>query len=334
MARLLFGLLLAAPATAQSDGDGYELGHGLRISDTGWNVGGYATGVLDYPHGRDPQLDLSHLSLFFWWESEDKFKFFSELDWEHTLTTQSSPLGTDREYLALERLYIDYAYDESINLRAGKFLTAIGRWNLVHADPLVWTTSRPLVTQAVFPTNATGAMVFGTVNALGRGIDYALYASTGNDIRPKPRSNPFKNAFGARASLPLTGNSQWGFSYANFEQTLGRSDRKTLLGTDFVWTRNRFELSGEAVYRFSDKSSRLDRKGFYLQAVAPLSGRLYGVVRFEPFSFNAKSSSRTWVAGVNFRINPALVIKGEFIRVDRDRPYLHNGFVSSVSVLF
>ena len=33
-----------------------------------------------------------------------------------------------------------------------------GRWNLIHAAPLVWTTLRPLATSRLFPTSVNGAM--------------------------------------------------------------------------------------------------------------------------------------------------------------------------------
>jgi hypothetical protein len=43
----------------------------------------------------------------------------------------------------VERLYLDYLHSDALATRLGKHLTPIGRWNLRHADPLVWTATRP-----------------------------------------------------------------------------------------------------------------------------------------------------------------------------------------------
>ncbi|MFX6815264.1 hypothetical protein ABTH42_18965, partial [Acinetobacter baumannii] len=83
----------------------------------------------------------------------------------------------DGAHLDLERIYVDWAQADELKFRFGKFLTPVGRWNLIHAQPLVWTTSRPLTTEAAFPTNATGGMVFGTLSSIGQGLDYSVYGS-------------------------------------------------------------------------------------------------------------------------------------------------------------
>lgn len=331
-ARLAAALLLHAAAAAAAAP--YQPGRGWNIPDTDWTVGGYATGVLDDPEGESPTLDLSHLSLLLWWDGAERFKFFSELDWQDSLSVQHSPLSTSDEYLALERLYFDYAYDDSVNVRVGKFLTPIGRWNLIHADPLVWTTSRPLVTEASFPTNITGAMVFGSVDAWGRSIDYSVYTDIGDEIRPNPNTDSFEHAVGAHLGVPVSQYAQVGLSYANFEQSLLHEGRKNLLGADFVWSRDRYELSAEFVYSAAERDSSLDEKGLYLQAVVPLTQRLYAVARFEPFRNATYDLTRVWVAGVALRINPALVFKAEYVHPDNNQPYVHRGFLSSLSVLF
>ena len=164
----LFALALSSASRAAEDinsqtstGPSYELGHGLPLANTGFTLGGYTTAEYNHLKDTDPRLTVSHASMFLWWEGPQNFKFFSEVDFENAVATSYQTGDLDARYLSLERLYIDYALNDSVTLRAGKFLTPIGRWNLIHADPLVWTTSRPLVTQSVFPDTTTGIMATG-----------------------------------------------------------------------------------------------------------------------------------------------------------------------------
>ncbi len=213
-------LLPALDAIADEDpqaDSSYHLGSGLQIPDTGFRIGGYATGTYERQDDTSPRLALDNLSLFIWWEGDGRWKFFSELEYEDLLFTQDRTPGQNG-YLSLERAYVDYALADNADIRAGKFLTPIGRWNLIHATPLVWTTSRPLVTTLAFPTNMTGAMVNGTLPNIGNGIEYNIYMASGNELRPNPSLDPFSVAFGAHVTWSIVPGTQLGFSYADFEQ--------------------------------------------------------------------------------------------------------------------
>lgn len=312
----------------------YEVGRGLPLGDSGITLGGYATARYDDVRGRNPRLTADHLSLMLWWEGSGRFKFFSEADLEEGLATRRA--GADEErFLALERFYLDYAVSDSVNIRLGKYLTPIGRWNQIHADPLVWTTSRPMVTRAVFPLTATGGMVQGTVSVGNREMDYAVFLSAGTELRRKPAEDPFSEARGMHFNLPLSDNLQVGLSVADFEQEATRGQRKRLAGMDFLWSKKRWEITGEAVYRnFSEGASQTEKGGF-VQVVAPVSGRLYAVGRVESFRFaGTDKSARNWVAGVNYRYNRALSLKAEVVGGSHLQEGTPEGFLASLSVLF
>jgi hypothetical protein len=316
----------------------YRLGEGFQIPGTGINFGGYATGTYDVPQDAPSRLALDNLSLFVWWEGDGRWKFFSELELENALYTRPSHRRDMREndgYLSLERLYVDYALTDATNVRAGKFLTPIGHWNLIHATPLVWTTSRPLVTTLVFPTNMTGIMVTQTLPTVGNGIEYSVYGSSGNDLHTNPAQDPFSNVFGAHVNFSLQAGGQLGFSYADFEQARTRPERKQLLGVDFEWSRNRYEVSAEAAYRSSDIGGSRDERGAFVQAVAPLAEKLYAVGRYETFrTATEQTSTQLLVAGLHYRITPALVLKAEWVASKNNRVGAPDGFMSSVAVLF
>ena len=331
---LTWGALTAFAEDAAPDGSDYRLGSGLHVPGTGFTLGGYATGSYVDPEGSAGQANLDNLSLFIWWEGDSRWKLFSEIEYENFAVTRGTTGGKD-DYVSLERLYVDYALADSLSLRLGKFLTPIGRWNLVHATPLVWTTSRPLTTFVPFPTNMTGVMATGSFPQIANGVEYSFYAAGTSDLRPNPDQDPFNVALGAHATLPLSQFGQIGFSYADFEQEHTRPERKQLVGIDYLWTRNRFEISAEGIYRLTDKDSSRNEKGAFVQLVAPLGERLYVVGRAEAFHSALESrATQLRVLGLTFKILPTLVLKAEWIDSTHNTIHAPDGLMSSISILF
>ncbi len=279
---------------------------------------------------------MGDFSLFLHWENEGKLRLFSEIDFEDVLSFQENKGVSDKDsYIGLERLYGDYLYSEMANFRVGKFLTPIGRWNLIHAAPLVWTTNRPLITQRTFPTNATGAMVYGSLPALGTSIDYSVYSALGNDWRPDPRLDPFEEALGLHLSVATESYGQYGVSYASFEQKGAIGERRNLLGVDYFWSQDRYEVSMEAVYRFSENGSQLDEKGLFVQGVIPISNRVYGISRYELYDqAGSKTDTNILLIGLAMRMTPTTVIKAEYSIVDHNQVQAPEGFYASFAILF
>lgn len=309
---------------------------GWQIPNTGFNLGGYTS--ISYENDKDQpnNLTLDNLSLFIRWEGEGKFRIFSELDLEDSLSYERGNGFTSKHaYLALERLYADYLYSDYINLRFGKFLTPIGRWNLIHAQPLQWTSSRPLITERTFPTNATGGMAYGTVSAMGQDIDYSLYTSFGGEWRPDPKQDPFEEAYGIHLSLPDTGRGELGVSYANFEQKGSIGERKNLIGVDYLWSRNRYEISAELAYRFSSKTSQFDERGLFIQGVIPITERWYGVARYEFFDQTGEIPGvNIGLLGVAMRLSPTQIFKAEISHTSDNRIKASESAFISFSILF
>lgn len=329
--------VLAAESEAQqviAEPPQYELGQGLRLGNSGFTLGGYSSLQYEDVRNSPSQGGLSHLSMFVWWEGESRVKFFSEIDNQDSLAADDQASDDSGRFLSIERLYFEYAFDDAVSIRLGKFLTPIGRWNQIHADPLVWTTSRPLITVNMFPEHASGGMLLGNVDVLGHRADYMLYASTGTDVRKDPAENPFNEAFGARLNFPAGQNLQWGLSIASFDQTANVEEHEMLIGTDFVWASHGFELSGEGIYRKSSLGSGRDAHGGFLQGVVPLYGKLFGVGRIEDIHNPAmQEDARLVVLGLNYRQSRALSLKLELIRgVGQD--ITAPGVLTSVSVLF
>lgn len=331
---------LSLPGIANAEDSGqatdYRPGLGWQLPGTQLRLGGYANAILEPATGSGSGLALDDLSLFLHWEGAGKFRMFSEISLERPLVFRPGEgLSSRHTYVALERLHFDCLYSDQINLRAGKFLTPIGRWNSVHAGPLVWTTSRPLITEKSFPTNATGVMVFGSWTVLGKSADYSAYGTVGEEWRPDPKLDPFERAYGLHVNLSVSGSADFGLSYANFEQRSSSSETQHLLGVDYLWSRNRYEFEAEAVYRSSEDGSDLDEKGVSLQGVAPLSDRLYGVVRYEFYDpAGSTPPLNLGLLGLTFKATSASAFKVEWRQASHSRELVVGGLMASVSALF
>lgn len=312
----------------------YRLGSGLRLPALGLTVGGYATMSYDKLERKPGRLSVSDFSLSMWWEGASRWKVFTEFNLENSLASRAARDDDEDRYLALERFYVDYAMSERTTLRAGKFLTPIGRWNLVHATPLVWTTSRPLATSIAFPTNVTGAMVSSSASAMGVPIDWSIYGSSGDEVRPNPSLDPFHEALGLRAVLNIRPGASIGVSYVSFDQVRQPDERRQLYGLDLLWSQHGFELSGEFVYR-TRHAPLPDEGGGFVQVVAPMTTHVHAVVRAEMYRQATQATATTlWVFGLAYRPTPAIVLKAEWVNARHNAVGAAEGFLSSVSVLF
>lgn len=326
-----------APAAIADSGAPSGAVYGTALGDSGFNLGGYAAVEAADELGADAAASFKSLSVLLSWQGQGRWSFFGELEGENLITFNAGELGDDHEAeLVLERLHVDYAWSDALQFRIGKFLTPIGRWNVIHAAPLTWTTSRPLITESTFPTNATGAMARGVVSLAGRALEWSVYTSPGEELAPEEDSDPFKEAYGLRLDYDLSHGLQLGLSFAEYEQKREKDEHKTLYGIDFLWQYQRFELSGEWAYRTRTQGgSSADESGAYVQAVAPLYRLLYGVVRYETFDpAGAGAGLNLYVSGLTWRFRPGWAAKLEYRIATDNSVGQPEGWRASLAVLF
>ncbi|TMB17121.1 MAG: hypothetical protein E6J71_15055, partial [Deltaproteobacteria bacterium] len=215
----------------------YTPGRGLRVGDTGLTLGGYGALDLTRDDGGPATFTFEDLSLFFIWDPTKRLHLFSELD----VVEQDEP-DVARRTFQTERLYGDLAAFDWLNLRVGKFLTPVGRWNLIHARPLVWTTSRPLVTELPFDRFTTGAMLFGSRFPGTGTLTYSLYGQFTDQFDAEPEPQAVDRSVGGRLEYASLGGWSVGGSYLSFTDA-GRW--RHLTGLDTLWQRGPLELMGE-----------------------------------------------------------------------------------------
>jgi len=308
----------------------YTPGRGLRLGSTRLTLGGYTNLTASRPEGGPTELDLDTLSMFVVWDPTPRFHLMSELQYRDVLEVTGGDVQRPRGDLTVERLYADFTYSDLVNVRAGIFLTPVGRWNLIHIAPLVWTSEQPLVTELPFDPSLTGAMLYGSVFPAGGVLSYSLYGQFGEPIEGDPEFEPADHSAGAR--LEYTAEAGWSAG-ASYLASRRAGDVRHLGGVDVLWSRPRIELMGEFVVE--DGAGGDGQWGVYLQSVFALTNRLYLVGRYEHFAYPAPDPSVNLITfGIAFRPLPAVVLKAEYLIADRRGPDSPPGFYSSIATLF
>jgi hypothetical protein len=351
----LLSALFVAPRTRATDTTGsntwqpapYSLGQGLYFPDQGLRIGGYADVHFFDLQGSHADSSLRDVSLFVTKDLGDRWQFFTELATSRTTNVTGAQNGGGHAEVDVERLYADFHATPAITFRFGKFLTPIGEWNLVHADPLTWTVSRPLSTSAPFARHAAGAMAFGTVAVKGRDLDYWIFADDSKNLGVgqdaddaftdytgdrSPRNN-FLHAYGGRVLYHLAGDSLTvGASYITYQLQEPRHDYQ-LTGIDFTWTTRYVELTGEAIYRTGASPLSSERGGF-VEAGIPIASHLYLIGRVERYHTSVPdTTSIVRTEALNYRPVPGLVLKLEH-RNGQNGEIVPAGWLASFSVLF
>lgn len=350
---LLLAQLHTPPVRAEADDPWmhtpYELGQGVNFPQLGLNVGGYLS--LRYRDVEDApsSLSLKDLSLLLSADVGDRVNLFAEAEIGEAVSISRDSIDTEDAEFEIERLYADYRARQEATFRFGKFLTPVGRWNLIHADPLVWTVSRPLTTSVSFARQATGAMVYGSLPLGEDGLDYSVFVDDTDLLDHSQEeelayedANPaitavgaFEHAAGAHVTYNLLGDRlSLGASYLHYRMSDLRED-KDLFGADFFWDLPRVELSSEWVYRNSRGSAEPDERGGFVQAAVPVGGHFYAIGRYEHYA-TAVQSERVEIEtlGLTYRPHRAISAKLEYRDGDHNRLVAPSGWLASLAVLF
>ncbi|MEO5574346.1 MAG: porin [Gammaproteobacteria bacterium] len=141
-------------------------------------VGGY--GELHYNNletesGEDiNEIDFHRFVLFFGHEFNDRIRFFSELEIEHSGVEPGEINGA----VELEQAYIDFDINDSLTARGGLFLVPVGIINETHEPPTFYGVERNIVETRIIPSTwwEGGAALNGR---FGSGFSYDLALTSG-----------------------------------------------------------------------------------------------------------------------------------------------------------
>lgn len=194
----------------------------VHFNPRGLSIGGY--GELTFEHnnvdkrgGAKSIADMQRLILYLGYAFNERLKFNSELELEHSST--SGKHGTGGGYFKTELAYLDYNFRKEFGLRGGLLLMPVGIINEIHEPPTFPSAQRPFFERriALSTWEEMGVGVYGTVGP----VDYRVYLINGlmlkggGDYDPK---EPLKNIRqrGARAvaeKLGFTGRLDLSLPY-------------------------------------------------------------------------------------------------------------------------
>jgi hypothetical protein len=301
-------------------------------SENNFSFGGYASAGVQIHPGGHTEAALNEVSLLFNWDGKGRLRLFSEIEVEKPLTwEEGGSLTTDEAYFDVERLYADYSLSGKLNVRAGRFLTPVGRWNLIHAAPLVWTSLRPAATRELFPLAINGLMLHGSAPWGEAAIEYSAFAEAVRDQTDDPGEIRYKKMRGMR--LAYAGAFEAGLTLTQFREDAADNRRYRMLELDFFKSFNSWEISGEIYQRLEHKDGD-NSGGAYLQLVAPLGNRWFAIGRLESLRMPHDDASARGLVGVAWRHKDNRVFKLEYAGGHEEHPDMPRGFVASYAILF
>lgn len=226
-------------------------------------IAGYGDGEykITDQKGKNNEFRVHHLSLFFMKRIGDKWRMFSEIEYEDGPNT-----AKNEGKIFVEVFTLEYYLNQYLNFRLGRFLTPGGIWNVDHYPPFVLTQERPQHIRKIFPQLQDGLQLLGSTHVASVTTDYILYVSNGQGNTGHGDGNEDK-AVGARLkfSLPVLSRAEIGTSYYR-EEMNDDTDFKAA-GADLLLSWKNMRLQAEYAKGFFDPraGSGDQRIGYYGQ---------------------------------------------------------------------
>lgn len=282
-----------------------------------------------------------------------RISYLGELDAVSSSSENYAGRQVDSQWEA-SRLYVDLTWNDAFRLRVGRFLTPIGQWNEIHAEPLTWTAVRPLASYRSFAKHSTGALLAGQGAILGRDAGYALWiAPSLRGLEVDDDELEFSGAAGGRVALEAMRGVWLGASGGFLRERRPESDlddddeeeaevddddldehnARALVGFDLTARRAGFELRAEGTW-LARGLERSEERAAFVQLVAPLGHGLFTVGRAEVSRPVAGRSARIGLVGLHWRAPGRVVFKLERQDAGIASRNVANGWFLSVSALF
>jgi hypothetical protein len=306
---------------------------------SGASLRGYAVVAYRRVEGEPDTFDQEKFAVYFNSPLDDHVSVFAEIEFSHGVRFTEPGEGDDRDAgtVKVERALVDYHPADWAQVRVGKFLTPFGDWNVNHADPLHYTTSRPLVAELVFPETLTGILLQGTIFPGDWEVDYRLHVSNGSGERPDTEDANWRKGIGGRLAVRPVGGLQLGASFLDDADDRYDDWHQQNFGVDFRWRPGALDLNGEAIVSRSEgDDSQGSPEGYFAEAAYTFDERLTPVLRYEWLRRPRYGRAvRVGILGIAYRPLPPLLLKAEYqVRRGGLSTWRDNAFLASVATFF
>lgn len=251
---------------------------------SGVALGGYFDTEFTAPFGAPSYFNQHHLILQASSLYNERIFFNTEVEFEAGGITSGNPEGEAK----IEQAFLDYKFDDWLNLRVGSLLIPLGRLNVQHDSDIRDTTARPLFDRTIIPSTwtETGLGFYGTTYPNDElEFNYEVYLTQGivdnlsdgkglTGTAPSLSSdNNFGKALSTRVSLsPFIGLD---FGLGGYYATYDNKDQKALgmIVGDFSYTIGHFELLGEGGFAAFNPADQKNDEG---KVTGTLNGPMWG----------------------------------------------------------
>jgi hypothetical protein len=306
-------------------------------------IGGY--GELHYNNlsAEDPSRDLKEIDfhrfvLFFGHEFNDKTRFYSEFELEHSLVADTG--GDTPGEVELEQAFVEFDLRPGLHSKAGIFLLPVGLLNETHEPTTFYGVERNDVENIIIPSTwwEAGAALNGR---WGSDWDWAVAATSGLQM-PTTGSNAFRVRSGRQkvakalaSDGAITGRLRY-FGIAGLQAGLtvqyqfdpsqvandGLDDGTLVEG--HIDYRNggfglralyaRWDFSGDAV----EEAGADKQTGWYIEPSYRVTNKLGFYTRYSDIEAARKHDNfDQWEVGLNWWPSPGVVFKFDY----RDRSH-------------
>ena len=296
------------------------------------NISGYTD--LEYHNstapGAEPEFRLHHLSLFFEKRITDKWKFFSEIEYEDAPYLEFDYVDDDTDSeckgcygkIFLEAVNFTYAWDPKAQFRGGRFFTPAGIWSIDHYPPFVPTQLRPQFVRNIFPQVVDGVSVLGTLPLGNTFINYDAYYGNGEGNSGKEDGNSEK-AVGGKISFLFPTLKYLEIGGSIYNDTWNDDTEKESVGAHLKLKFWDFTLQSEyamATYTPVNTAS-YDRMGYYAQLLYDFKKwTIGGRYDFYDPEEGTQSESIDNAVFINYYANESIVLKLEHHMFELEDP--------------
>lgn len=296
-------------------------------------IGGYGEHHYNNFDDSDDQVDAHRFVLFVGHHFSDNLKFFSELEVEHGLTKDTAD-GSGPGEVELEQAYIQWDFAKNHSLVMGQYLIPVGIINETHEPETFYGTERNKVESNIIPATwwETGAMFQGEIMpglSYNAAIHSGLKTSDGGSIRGGRQKSAKAVAEDPAYTLRLKYTGMPGLELAATAQyqseiTQGTAiddSSATLLEAHAVYQTGPFAIralwaSWDVEGNGFDMVGRDEQEGWYIEPSVKALDNLGFFIRYSEYNnqagFSASNDVETWDYGLNFWLNPRVVIKADY----------------------